>query len=106
MAGEASLVSEHLRWAGFTNHASARGFGQASYVSLEALIADPPDIVLVAGDAAGQRHPMLAKLRETMVAPFDPKLLYCGGLTISRARQRLLEVREEFRQTRWRGDRP
>ncbi|MEM8724529.1 MAG: ABC transporter substrate-binding protein [Pseudomonadota bacterium] len=92
--GETTLVSEHLRWAGLSSHSAARGLGQADYVSLEALLADPPDILLVAGDRPGQRHPLLGQLRDTLVADFDTKLLFCGGPTIPRARARLVEVRE------------
>jgi len=109
VAGEASLVSEHLRWAGFSNHASARGAQQADYVSLENLIADPPDLVLIAGSQRGQRHPMLERLEATMVAPFDVSLLYCAGPTIPRARQYLLEVRaqaERFQAERARAKGP
>ena len=94
VAGEATLIAELLRAEGFTNHAAARGLGQADHVSLEGLLADPPALVLVAGDAPGQRHPLLAgAMKATTIAPLDPALLYCGGPTIPKARARLREVR-------------
>lgn len=96
VAGEATLIAELLREAGFASHAARRGLGQADRVSLEAVLADPPRVLLVAGDAAGQRHPLLAQLpARTLVAPFDPSLLYCGGPTIPRARARLRAIRAE-----------
>jgi iron complex transport system substrate-binding protein len=96
VAGEATLVAELLREAGFTSHAAARGLGQADRVSLEGLLADPPRVLLVAGDAPGQRHPLLAgQLKATHIAAFDPSLIYCGGPTIPRARARLQAIRAE-----------
>lgn len=96
VAGEATLIAELLREAGFASHAARRGLGQADRVSLEAVLADPPEVLLVAGDAAGQRHPLLARLpASTQVAGFDPSLIYCGGPTIPRARARLRAIRAE-----------
>ena len=94
VAGEATLIAELLREAGFASHAARRGLEQADRVSLESLLADPPQVVLVAGDAAGQRHPVLARgMPGTLIAPFDPSLIYCGGPTIPKARARLSAIR-------------
>jgi len=96
VAGEATLIAELLRQEGFASHAAARGLGQADHVMLESLLADPPALVLVAGDAPGQRHPALAAaMRSTTIAAFDPALLYCGGPTIPKARARLRAIRAE-----------
>ena len=96
VAGEATLIAELLRSEGFASHAAARGLGQADRVSLEAVLADPPQVLLVAGDAAGQRHPLLqGQLKQTLIAAFDPALLYCGGPTIPKARARLRAIRAE-----------
>jgi len=85
-----------LRQEGFTSHAAARGMGQADMVTLERVLADPPQVLLVAGDAPGQRHPLLARASAKMqVAAFDPALLYCGGPTIPKARARLRAIRAE-----------
>ena len=53
-------------------------------------------MLLVAGDAPGQRHPLVANVyKGMMVAPFDPSLIYCGGPTIPKARARLRAIRAE-----------
>ena len=94
VAGEATLIAELLREAGFASNAARRGLGQADRVSLESLLADPPQVVLVAGDAAGQRHPVLAgQMKGAHIAAFDPSLIYCGGPTIIKARARLAAIR-------------
>jgi len=96
VAGEQTLIAELLRQEGFTSHAAARGMGQADMVTLERVLADPPQVLLVAGDAPGQRHPLLARASAKMqVAAFDPALLYCGGPTIPKARARLRAIRAE-----------
>ncbi len=83
--GEATLVSELLARAGLANGAAKRGLRQADYLSLEAVLADPPDLLLVAGSERGQGHPALAALPDTHIARLDPNLVYCGGPTIPRA---------------------
>lgn len=94
VAGEATLIAELLRAEGFASHAAARGLGQADGVSLETLLADPPQVLLVAGDTPGQRHPLLAgALKPMQIADFEPSLLYCGGPTIPKARARLRAIR-------------
>ncbi len=96
VAGEQTLIAELLRQEGFASNAAARGLGQADRVSLEAVLADPPQVLLVAGGAAGQRHPVLeGQLKATHIAPFDPALIYCGGPTIPKARARLRAIRAE-----------
>lgn len=96
VAGEQTLIAELLREAGFASDAARRGLGQAERVSLEAVLADPPRVLLVAGDAAGQRHPVLAgQLKATHIAALDPSLIYCGGPTIPKARARLAAIRAE-----------
>lgn len=92
--GEGALVSELMAIAGFTNFTAERGRGQADYVALEEMLADPPDVLLVAGNERGQGHPALEELADLPRAEFDQSLLYCGGPTIERALARLVEVRE------------
>ena len=97
VAGEATLIAELLREAGFTSHAAARGLGQADAVRLEGVLAHPPQVLLVAGDAPGQRHPLLAGgLGGTHIADLDPSLIYCGGPTIPKARDRLAAIRAQL----------
>ena len=91
--GEQTLVAQLLQRAGFASHSAARGLGQADHVSLEQMLADPPEVLLLAGSEQGQRHPALESLAHTQVEHFDPSLLYCAGPTIIRAADRLREIR-------------
>ena len=60
VAGQETLIAQLLLEAGFESHAQDQGLGQADYVTLEQVLSDPPDLLLVAGDSAGQQHPALA----------------------------------------------
>jgi iron complex transport system substrate-binding protein len=97
--GSTALVSELMRRTGFANQSAARGMGQADYLSLERLLADPPRVLLIAGSERGQRHPALRALDRTTRAQFDPALLYCAGPTVIRAADRLAEIRESVGDT-------
>lgn len=92
--GEQALVTQLMQEAGFTSHSAAHGLAQADYLSLEQLLANPPQVLLVAGGERAQRHPALSALDTTKIAPFDPALLYCGGPTIVRAMERLHQIRQ------------
>ena len=94
--GEATLVSEMLARNGFVSHSKAQGLKQADYVSLEAVLANPPELVLIAGSSRGQRHPLLRNLESTQVEALEPRLLYCGGRTIVDLQQRLDEIRADM----------
>ena len=97
--GDGSLIADLLRRTGFANAAAARGLGQADYLPLERVLADPPAVILAAGGRDGEDrllgHPVLAQLPATRRVPFDSALLWCGGPTIVRAAQRLAAVRRE-----------
>lgn len=93
--GEQQLISELLRAAGFASHSARLGLGQADYLSLEQVVASPPDVLIVAGQSRAQQHPALARTG-ILIAQFDPSLLYCGGPTIPRAMQRLRQIREQI----------
>jgi iron complex transport system substrate-binding protein len=60
------------------------------------VLADPPELLLVAGDNAGQRHPLLAGLTKTQVEPLDPRLLFCGGRTVVGLSARLDQIRAKL----------
>lgn len=96
VAGEASLVWEHLGRFGLANHGAKMGLGQADHIALEAIVADPPDLLLVAGDSNGQTHPLLSEFEQTRVARFEPKLFYCGGPSMPKAWKRLEAIRLDF----------
>ncbi len=95
--GEGALVSELLRRTGYASHSAAKGLGQADYLPLEAMLADPPEVILSAGDGRAQSHPALAGLALTHRAGFAPSLIYCGGPTIAVAARRLAEIRKGLR---------
>lgn len=102
-AGQGTLMSEMMEIAGFENVAGEYGVGKWGNVSLESLLANPPE-VLLSGTARNQarswaerimHHPALASLRDRMVqAPFDERLLYCGGPVLVRTAQALSRARD------------
>lgn len=96
VAGQNTLIAQLIREEGFTSHAAALGLDQADYVTLEHVLSDPPDVLLVAGDSAGQHHPALQDLKGTKVHYFDPGLFYCGGPSVSAARDELNALRLSF----------
>ena len=91
--GEGSLAAAMLDQSGFTLQSAARGMGQGAYLPLEQVMADPPALVLSAGDERMLRHPALRELDGVRYETFDSALLYCGGPTIPRALARLREIR-------------
>lgn len=98
--GDRSLIGDLLRRTGFRNLSAARGLGQADVLPLEAMLADPPQVILAAGNALGNEdrllaHPALAALKGTRRERLDPSLLWCGGPTIVGAAERLAAVRRQ-----------
>ncbi|MGB7409298.1 MAG: ABC transporter substrate-binding protein, partial [Pontixanthobacter sp.] len=97
VAGDNALVSELMRVAGFASHSAAIGLEQADYLSLEHMLSEPPQMLLLAGREPGQRHPALQQMAQRgdlAIASFDPSHLYCGGPTIIRALDRLSGIRD------------
>jgi iron complex transport system substrate-binding protein len=92
--GKGTLVADLMRHAGLASYAEARGMGQGDYLPLERIAADPPELLLVAGEERGQRHPLLARIPGLKVARFEPRLFYCGGPSIPKAMERLRVVRD------------
>lgn len=89
-AADHTLVAELLTRTGFAHAGSG---GQGAYLTLEQVLAAPPDVLLVAGTDRAQNHPALAALPDMHRARYDASLLWCGGPTISRAARRLAEIR-------------
>lgn len=102
--GEETLVSDLLRRTGFASFSSARGFRQADVLPLEFMLADPPQVILAAGQQGdggdrGDRmlsHPALASLSATRREAFPSSLLWCGGPTIIHAAGRLAQIRRKL----------
>lgn len=95
--GEGTLIADLLRRTGFANAAAMRGLGQADFLPLERVMADPPAVILAAGGHSGEDrmldHPALQRLPATRRAAFSSSLLWCGGPTIIPAAARLAQVR-------------
>jgi iron complex transport system substrate-binding protein len=99
--GKDTLISELLARTGFVNAAAAKGLHQADVLPLEAMLADPPRLILAAGNPESNEdrmlgHPALAALKDTRRERYDSALLWCGGPTIIRAAERLGEVRRDL----------
>jgi len=92
--GEGTLVARLLAHTRFASHSAARGLGQASYLPLEQVLADPPHVVLAAGSERMLTHPVLRRLDGVRYERLDPALLYCGGPTVIRAVERLSALRD------------
>ncbi|MCB2065082.1 MAG: ABC transporter substrate-binding protein [Erythrobacter sp.] len=95
VAGEGSLAQTLLEHSGFASLSAARGLGQGAYLPLEQVLADPPRVLIVAGDDAVLHHPVLARLDGVEQARIAPAMLYCAGPTIPRALARLGEIRAQ-----------
>lgn len=104
VAGPDTLISDLLRRTGFAPLSATRGMRQAQFLPLEAVVADPPRVILAVGhgaeDGEGGRetnrslsHPVLDALPGTRRFRLEPNLEYCGGPTIIRAAARLAQIR-------------
>lgn len=99
--GEGTLIADLLRRTGFASFSAARGLRQADVLPLERLLADPPSVILAAGNPLAEQdrmlaHPALDSLSDTRRERLDPALLWCGGPTIERAADRLAAVRKSL----------
>lgn len=98
VAGEGALVVDLMRRLGFRPADAARELGQGDRLPLEAVLVDPPDLLLHAGPRGDEQsrtlhHPALRKLPTTR-AEFAPRLYFCGGPSLIRAAERLADIRE------------
>ncbi len=92
--GPETLVADLLGNSGFASQSAARGLGQGAYLPLEEVLADPPQLVIAAGDERMQHHPALRRLPGVRYATLPANLLYCGGPTIPRLAERLAALRD------------
>jgi iron complex transport system substrate-binding protein len=92
--GPHTLVAELLGNSALASQSAARGLGQGAYLPLEEVLADPPRLIVAAGDERMQRHPALRRLPGVRYASLEPNVLYCGGPTIPRLAARLAELRD------------
>ncbi|HEY7807307.1 MAG TPA: helical backbone metal receptor [Croceibacterium sp.] len=92
--GPDTLVAQLLHNSGFASLSAARGLGQGAYLPLEQVLADPPRLVIAAGDERMEHHPALRHVKGVRYAAIAPNLLFCGGPTIPRLAARLTELRD------------
>ena len=97
--GDGALVVDLMRRVGLRPASSTRGLGQGDRLPLEAVLVDPPELLLHAGPRGDEQsralhHPALRKL-DLRSAEFDPQLYYCGGPSLIRAAERLAQIRDE-----------
>ncbi|GAA5051865.1 ABC transporter substrate-binding protein [Erythrobacter westpacificensis] len=95
VAGEGSLAHDLMQQSGFASLSAARGLGQGAYLPLEEVLADPPQVVITAGDERAFSHPVMVEADGTAHHTLASSLLYCGGPTIPRALERLAEIRRQ-----------
>lgn len=91
--GEQSLAYALLQQAGFASVSAMRGMGQGDYLPLEQVLADPPQLVITAGEERAFGHPAMGLASGMAHFALEPALLYCGGPTIPRALERLRAIR-------------
>ena len=102
ISASGSLIDEALQLAGFENGAARLSIRRSGQVGLETLVANPPDLLILASGpntyrtavADNLRHPALAQLardRPTVVVPWP--LWLCGTHHIADAVERLAAVR-------------
>ena len=97
--GDGALVVDLMRRVGLRPASATRGLGQGDRLPLEAVLVDPPELLLHAGPRGDEQsralhHPALRKL-DLRSAEFDPQLYYCGGPSLIRAAERLAQIRDE-----------
>lgn len=105
VAGEQTLADAALTAAGFSNLAKERGVIGLGAFPLEALIATPPEL-LVLGNGADEyatvaadnlRHPALARLLDRIAhVSLPPNLLVCDTPHVIAAIERLAEARRRL----------
>lgn len=100
-----SLADSVLRAAGFDNLAARKSLGPGGQIALEALLTDPPDLLVLTGPideyrtavAANLRHPALAELRRqrnSLVLPWRHWL--CGTQHVATAVEHLAAERRRL----------
>jgi iron complex transport system substrate-binding protein len=99
--GSDALIVELMKRTGFANYAAQQGLGQADFLSLEAILAHPPQVLFMVREGADtgessdrlRFHPALDDLGRTQRERLDARFLYCGGPTIITAVTHLAAVR-------------
>jgi iron complex transport system substrate-binding protein len=105
VAGRDTLVGEVMQSSGFENVGARYGVTSWGTLSLERLIADPPDLLLSAEPRPGTptwaervlSHPALARVADRMKrAEFPATCMYCGGPVLIETAQALVRARDAY----------
>ena len=108
-AGPGSLADSVLRAAGLRNLASELGLGPGGQLALEALVAKPPDLIILSGPvdeyraaiADNLRHPALAAIMRAHASVTLPwRLWLCATPHLADAIERLAVVRGDIARSR------
>jgi iron complex transport system substrate-binding protein len=103
-SGPHTLVDELMRRVGFENLAGRYGLKRTGDVPLDALLADPPQVLLAGRLARGEpvwadrvlSHPALSALSPRMRREtFPEQLMFCGGPSLIPAAAALARARED-----------
>jgi iron complex transport system substrate-binding protein len=90
--GKGTLVDDVMARVGLANAAAPLGLASWDVLPLETLVQHPPRLLLA--DPRAPRHPALRALAPRLsVAPFDMRLINCGGPTIARLAPALATAR-------------
>ncbi len=108
-AGPGSLADSVLRAAGLRNLAGELGLGPGGQLALEALVAKPPDLIILSGPvdeyraaiADNLRHPALAAIMRAHASVTLPwRLWLCATPHLADAIERLAVVRGDIARSR------
>jgi len=108
-AGPGSLADAALRAAGLANLAGELGLGPGGQLALEALVAKPPDLIILSGPvdeyraavADNLRHPALTAIMRRHASITLPwRLWLCATPHLADAIERLAAVRGEIERSR------
>lgn len=107
-----TLMDQMMNRAGLDNAADRYGLRRTGNIPLEALVADPPDLLLAGQPKPGAptwadrvlTHPALKRLSHRIhVAAFPQRLMFCGGPVLIETAAMLAAAREAALAGRARG---
>jgi iron complex transport system substrate-binding protein len=103
-SAKGTLMDEMMRRAGLDNAAGRYGLRRTGNIPLEAIVADPPDVLLAGQPKPGAptwaerilSHPAFKRLSGRVhAAPFPQRLMFCGGPVLIETAAMLANARRE-----------